>query len=475
MLFIFNWHRQYRIVTISLLLTLWSIAPTAFGQPTPPPSGTAFVTTVDFMAGSSSYSVIDLATMGTFLDIVPNGVNPDVVVRYDSDRNLLYAVNRFGGDSIQRIDPRLGYTTPAEAELSTGNSSNPQDIAILGLDKAYVSRLASPLLLIMNPDTMTETESIDLNSLMQPGDVDGSPEPFRMLVHGDFVYLILQHLNQFAPFTPGQVVVIDTTMDTVSTTITLASRNPFSDLQFTAALPRGPRILVSSVDSFNVIDGGGIEAIDPVTNTVDDGFILSETTAGGDITYFEVVSATKAYAIVIVNLPDGSATNELIEFNPSTGTITSPMPLLTTPAFITNFAISNAGHLYVGPNDTVSPMPGVRVFDTNLNVELTAMPLNMGALPPGWITMVEQRQVALTVHKSGTGTGEVTSTPPGIMCGAVCTSNFLASSSVVLIAVPDAGSTFAGWQGENCTGTTGDCVVVLSQEKAVTAIFNAAQ
>jgi hypothetical protein len=293
-----------------------------------------------------------------------------------------------------------------------------------------------------------------------------------MLVHGDTVYLILQHLDRLQalqlPLAPGEIVAIDTLTDTVAAVIPLATPNPFSDLQYTAALPRGPRILVSSVNDFGVLDGG-IEAIDPATNTVDAGFVLAETAVNGNITFFEVLSATQAYAVV--GLVDGSFTNALIQFNPSTGELIST--LATGLPFTLNFAVSNAGELYVGPVDTVSLTPGVRIFNTVSAQEITTAPISVGALPPGWIVMVEAPQVALTVHQTGTGTGLVSSMPAGL-CDPSCTHNFPVDTAVTLTAVPAASSTFVGWQGEGCTGT-GTCTVTMNQEKAVTAVFDGIQ
>ncbi len=77
---------------------------------------------------------------------------------------------------------------------------------------------------------------------------------------------------------------------------------------------------------------------------------------------------------------------------------------------------------------------------------------------------------ALTVSKTGNGTGTVTSTPAGIDCGATCTAQLLGNSSVALAAVADATSTFTGWSGAGCTGT-GTCTVSVDAAKTVTATF----
>ncbi|SJZ88798.1 M6 family metalloprotease domain-containing protein [Trichlorobacter thiogenes] len=76
----------------------------------------------------------------------------------------------------------------------------------------------------------------------------------------------------------------------------------------------------------------------------------------------------------------------------------------------------------------------------------------------------------LTVSKSGTGSGTVSSSPAGISCGSTCSANFLQNENVTLTAAGDAGSIFTGWSGGNCSGT-GTCTVSLADDTAVTATF----
>lgn len=76
---------------------------------------------------------------------------------------------------------------------------------------------------------------------------------------------------------------------------------------------------------------------------------------------------------------------------------------------------------------------------------------------------------ALTVTKSGTGSGTVTSSPSGISCGSTCGATYPSGTSVTLSATAASGSTFAGWSGA-CTGT-GACTVSLSAARSVTATF----
>ena len=78
-------------------------------------------------------------------------------------------------------------------------------------------------------------------------------------------------------------------------------------------------------------------------------------------------------------------------------------------------------------------------------------------------------QPKLTVTKSGTGTGTVTSAPDGISCGSSCTSIFT-TDAILLSAVPAVGTLFSGWSG-GCTGTDG-CAVTLSADMSVNAKFD---
>lgn len=75
----------------------------------------------------------------------------------------------------------------------------------------------------------------------------------------------------------------------------------------------------------------------------------------------------------------------------------------------------------------------------------------------------------LTLTRSGTGSGAITSDPAGINCGTDCSATFVDGTSVTLTATPAAGSTFTGWTGA-CTGT-GTCTVTLAAAATVGAQF----
>jgi Divergent InlB B-repeat domain len=82
-------------------------------------------------------------------------------------------------------------------------------------------------------------------------------------------------------------------------------------------------------------------------------------------------------------------------------------------------------------------------------------------------------QHLLTVTKSGTGTGTVTTSPAGITCGATCSANFDHNAIVTLSKAADPGSVFKEWTGA-CTGS-GTCEVTMSEAKSVNAEFSLLQ
>ena len=78
-------------------------------------------------------------------------------------------------------------------------------------------------------------------------------------------------------------------------------------------------------------------------------------------------------------------------------------------------------------------------------------------------------QHELSVTKSGSGTGTVTSTPAGINCGSTCSALFDHNQVVTLTPSATAGSEFVAWSGA-CTGS-GTCEVTMSAAKSVDAKF----
>jgi hypothetical protein len=77
----------------------------------------------------------------------------------------------------------------------------------------------------------------------------------------------------------------------------------------------------------------------------------------------------------------------------------------------------------------------------------------------------------LTVAVAGSGTGSVSSSPPGIACPGDCVESYVFTETVDLTPAADPGSMFTGWSGD-CAGS-GACAVEMSADRSVTATFTA--
>jgi hypothetical protein len=76
---------------------------------------------------------------------------------------------------------------------------------------------------------------------------------------------------------------------------------------------------------------------------------------------------------------------------------------------------------------------------------------------------------AISVAKTGGGSGTVSSAPAGIICGVSCEAVFEEGTAITLTAVADSGSEFTGWSGA-CSGT-GPCAFTLGEGAEVVANF----
>ncbi len=86
-------------------------------------------------------------------------------------------------------------------------------------------------------------------------------------------------------------------------------------------------------------------------------------------------------------------------------------------------------------------------------------------------TFMGPQTLTVTNISASRGKGTVTSVPEGVNCGKTCRYKFAHNVSVVLSAVPESGSYFAGWSPDSLCSGTGDCTVVMDKAKSVTAKF----
>ena len=274
------------------------------------------VSTTDFSTGSTSS--LDPDTRAATPNV--QAIHSDAALRASGVDDLVYVVNRAGGDNIQVLDPCNGFNTVRQ--FSTGNGSNPHDIVFYTASKAYISRYDMTTVLIVNPQTGATLGTINLAPY---ADADGIPEMDQMFLTGNYLCVLLQRLDRNNFYTPSGtsfMVVIDPVTDTVVDMnpgaggvqpVTLARTNPYSEVGFRIAGATG--IAYFSCAGFFGLSDGAAVAVD-MADVTSQSIILNESAAGGDILDVEIISDTRGYAIIATP----SFTTELIAFNPATGT-----------------------------------------------------------------------------------------------------------------------------------------------------------
>jgi len=342
------------------------------GETPPPLEGTsAFVVTTDFQTGS--FAVFPVLQPDAVARNVER-IHSDAVARVHG--GLVYVVNRLGGDNVQAIDPAAGYAT--RWQCSVENGSNPHDIAFAAPDKAYVTRYERAALLVVDPTTGPDCAgfvrgTVDLSSL---ADADGLPEMDQAVVVGGRLFVTLQRLdrrNFFRPTDSSLIAVVDVATDTLVGSITLTGTNPFTESAGLALDPATGTILLTEVGEFARVDDGGIERIDLATLTPE-GFFVTESDLGGNVTDVVIVGDHHAYAIVL----DATARSRLVRFDPTTRQVGAT--LAAGDDFLVDIDLGPDGAtLYL--TDRTLRRPGIRRFAIADDVELVPSPIDTG-LPP---------------------------------------------------------------------------------------------
>jgi len=336
-----------------------------------PPQTRAFIATSSFQEGS--YAVVGLdAPRPVTPSTAQRRIYRDSVVR--SFDGLVYVVNRLFADNIQVLDPADGLRT--HIQCSTGNGTNPHDIAFVSRHKAYVSLFEEHELLIVNPSARPDCADfilgrIDLSSL---ADADGIPDMDQMAIVGARLYVALQRLDINSvlrlPAENGALAVVDTTTDQLVGAIELSGENPFGATK--GLTVRDGAIWVSETGRFNVLDGG-LERIDLASGRAT-GFAVSEADLGGDVTDFAIVSDHLAYAIL--NRP--GFTNALISFDPTTRQVLATHHE-SSGYTLFDLELNDRGELFLADRSRRSS--GLRIFRAADGAPLTNGVIDLG-LPP---------------------------------------------------------------------------------------------
>jgi DNA-binding beta-propeller fold protein YncE len=347
---------------------------------TPPPlEGTsAFVVTSDFQTGS--FAVFPVLQPDAVARNVER-LHSDAVAR--AHDGLVYVVNRLGGDNIQAIDPATGYAT--RWQCSVDNGSNPHDIAFAAPNKAYVTRYERATVLVVDPTTGPDCAGFARGTvdLGQFADGDGLPEMDQAVVIGDRLYVTLQRLdrrNFFRPTDQSLIAVVDVATDSVVGSIPLTGTNPFAESAGLTPDPLTGKLTLTEVGEFGTLGDGGLERVDPATLTAE-GFFVTESDLGGNVTDVVLIDEHHAYAILL----DEVGRSRVVRFDPTLRQVTAT--LAEGDEFLVDIELGpDGGTLYL--TDRTLKRPGIRRFAIADDSEIAPSPIDTG-LPPFDIVFVE--------------------------------------------------------------------------------------
>ena len=304
-------------------------------------------------------------------------IEGDAVLREQNGR--FFAINRFGGDKVQELDPEDGYATLWQC--STGPGSNPHDIVLVAPDKAYITRYDATSVLVVDPSVGPTCAgfiraTIDLSSL---ADADGIPEMEQSVLVGDRLFVAVQRLDRkdfFVPAGNGALAVIDIHTDRLVGSVELELANPFAETKGLVYHAPSNRIYVAGPGTlFTDLEDGGIEIVDP-DSMQSLGVLLSGADLGGDLTDFVPAGTRRGFAIVA----DGEFAATVVEIDLSAGAVTGS--LITSELLLSDVEVSQAGELWLADRDCFDP--GVRVYTLGAQwgaVELTRQPIFSGLAP----------------------------------------------------------------------------------------------
>ena len=336
----------------------------------------AVLTTTDYSSGG--LSSLDLGTNTATNDHLT--IHSDAVVR--TYRDKVYILNRLPQDNVIVLD-RSDLMTPL-IQYSTGNGSNPKDIAFFSEEKAYISLYERTHMLIVNPVTGDSLGAVDLSAF---ADADGLPEVSQLALYGSHLFAACQRLDRDNGWTPTDIsviAVVDVTTDLLVDAdadtegvqgIVMAGKNPG------AAAQRGSKWFLSAVNSYTDLTDGGIEVIDLV-NLRSEGIVLDEATVGGNLSSLVMASDNEGYAVVT----DENFVNTVKRLDLATQSVSRGLDGLSG-GFVPGLGLFGT-RLYILDQGTFGDPAsvGVKVYDVN-SEELLAGPISTG-LPPSSIAFV---------------------------------------------------------------------------------------
>jgi hypothetical protein len=323
------------------------------------------VVTSDYQTGA--YATVGRRDHRAVRDI--RAIHPDATCRTDPLSGQPYLISRLGADAVERLDPLAGWEVALE--FSTGAGTNPQDLAVASPGRAYLPLYTRPEVLVVDPRDGTRLDGVDLTPW---ADADGSPEAASALALEGRVFVTLQRLEDFQPGSPSLLLVLDATSGALLAEVPLSAPNPFARLRYA---PGADRLVVAEAGVFGALDGG-LELIDP-TDPRPAGLAIGEAALGGDLVDAVLLDPDRGYAIVATGGAGAQATTRVVRFDPLAGEVRAELLAADSYAHAALELSPDGAELWVA--DRTREAPGVRVFSTRGDEELTAAPISTG-LPP---------------------------------------------------------------------------------------------
>lgn len=330
----------------------------------PVPTATGFVVAGDFVSGTGIASTIAIPSLEVTPNVIAGVASDDPVVRRFGD--TLYIVNRYQHDNITLVDAN---TMTFIDQISTGNGSNPQDVAVVG-DKLYVPALDTVGVVTIDGQGVMAT--IDLGNL---DPFDGMPDCNSAYLVGDRLVVTCGLLQDFVAVGPGRVVVIDTNDDSVVDDFALATANPIGLLRPTPSGSRFDGSLLMATYDFNDLTVGCVERIAVDPNIESAGCVVQNTILGGYATGLAYGPDDVMYIAVTSGFDAQGAVAEVVAYQAVSGSVTG---VVSEPGERTfDVALCPTGHLLFADANG-----GIRVYDAEGN-QLTDNVLDIGLPPSG--------------------------------------------------------------------------------------------
>jgi len=307
-------------------------------------------------------------------------VKPPLVVGADSvvqERGRkLYVLSRRDGSVavIAKHDWEIRRT------LALGTQHPPEDIAVIGRRRAYVTRQGVASLLRLDPKTGQASEVVDLSAF---ADDDGVPDLGAMLIAGDRLFVQIRRANENAPGglqSPAYLAVVDLASETLVDANLEAAGVQGIELAGTAPKHRmqaiGQTLLVSATGGF--FDAGGIEIVDLAT-LQSEGIAIAEADGetGADLGPFAMTSASSGFLVYSTDL---DLSSHLKRFSFEHGVEKGPELHVSVGYAVPAIAHDpRSGNLFVP--ESIFGSRGVHVFAADSGQRLTQQPLGTGGRP----------------------------------------------------------------------------------------------